>query len=130
MTVVDASAMVEVLLGGPAAAAIEERLLGAGQRLHAPHLIDAEVAQVVRRFALAGEITAEFGRKALADLTAFPLQRYPHAFLLPRVWELRDNLSAYDAIYVALAEVLEAPLVTRDGRAANAPGHGAKVEAM
>lgn len=130
MIVVDASALVEVLLGGPAADVVEARLLGAGQMLHAPHLVDAEVAQVVRRFAAAGEIAAEFGREALVDLADFPLRRHPHEFLLPRVWELRHNLSAYDAIYVALAEVLDAALVTRDKRAANAPGHSARIEVV
>jgi predicted nucleic acid-binding protein len=128
VTVVDASVLSEVLLGGPAAEAIEARLLGTGQTLHAPHLIDAEVAQVVRRFAMAGEIASEFGREALTDLANFPLRRYPHDFLLPRVWELRHNLSAYDAVYVALAEVLGAQLVTRDRRVATAPGHHARVE--
>ena len=96
--------------------------------MHAPHLIDVEVAQVVRRYAAAGELDAERGREALADLADFPLLRYPHDLLLQRIWELRNNLTAYDAAYVALAEVLGAPLLTRDRRLAAAPGHHAKVE--
>lgn len=130
MTVVDASALAEVLLGAPAAEAIEARLLGGRQTLHAPYLLDAEVAHAVRRFAITGEIAAEFGQEALVDLTNFPLQRHPHDFLLPRVWELRHNISAYDAFYIALAEALDAPLVTRDKRVATAPGHRAAIELM
>ncbi len=98
------------------------------QTLHVPHLLDVEVAQVIRRHAANREIDAERGRMALADLADFPLRRYPHDFLLPRVWELRNNLTAYDAIYVALAEVLDAPLLTRDKRLATAPGHHARIE--
>lgn len=91
-------------------------------------MLDIEVAQVVRRYAAAGELDAERGRVALVDLADFPLRRYPHDFLLPRVWALRGNLTAYDAVYVALAEVLEAPLLTRDQRLATAPGHRAQVD--
>lgn len=128
MIVVDASTLLETLLRTPAAEAIEERLFGAGKTLHAPHLIDLEVAQVIRRYAIAGEIDDERGRAALADLDDFPLYRYRHGFLLPRVWELRLNLTAYDATYVALAEALDAPLLTCDRRIAGAAGHQARVE--
>ena len=128
MIIVDASAILEVLLRTPAAAAIEKRLFAKGQTLHAPHLIDVEVAQVLRRYAIAGEVEPERCRMALTDLTDFPLARYPHDILLPRVWDLRNNLTAYDAVYVALAEVLEAPLLTRDQRLANAPEHNAQIE--
>ena len=89
---------------------MEERLFASKQTLHAPHLLDIEVAQVIRRYAANGEIDAERGRAALADLADFPLRRYPHDFLLPRIWDLRNNLTAYDAVYVALAEALDAPL--------------------
>jgi predicted nucleic acid-binding protein len=126
--VVDASAVLEALLRTPAAAAVERRLFGSRQTLHAPHLLDIEVAQVVRRYAAAGEIDRERGRAALTDLVDLPLHRYPHDFLLPRVWDLRDNLTGYDAVYVALAEALDAPLLTRDRRLAAASGHRARVE--
>jgi predicted nucleic acid-binding protein len=126
--VVDASALLETLLRTPAAAAVERRLFDSRQTLHVPHLLDVEVAQVVSRYAAAGEVDAERGREALADLADFPLRRYPHDFLLTRVWELRNNLTAYDAVYVALAEALGAPLLTRDRRLAAAPGHHAQVE--
>ena len=128
MIVVDASALLEALLRTPAARAVEERLFEPQQTLHAPHLLDIEVAQVVRRYAANGEIDAERGHMALADLADLPLQRYPHDFLLPRVWDLRNNLTAYDAMYVALAEALDAPLLTRDKRLAASPGHHARIE--
>jgi predicted nucleic acid-binding protein len=126
--VVDASALLEVLLRTPAGDAVETRLFGSRQSLHAPHLLDVEVAQVVRRYAAGGEIDSERGRAALADLGDFPLHRYPHDVLLPRVWELRNNLTAYDAVYVALAEALGASLLTRDRRLAAAAGHRVQVE--
>jgi predicted nucleic acid-binding protein len=128
MIVVDASALLESLLRTPAAGAVERRLFEPRQSLHVPHLLDVEIAQVIRQYAMHGEIDSERGRAALADLGDFPLQRYPHDFLLPRVWDLRDNLTAYDAVYVALAEALDAPLITRDQRLAAAPGHRARVE--
>jgi predicted nucleic acid-binding protein len=126
--VVDASALLEALLRTPAAEAVEKRLFGARETLHAPHLLDIEVTQVIRRYAAIGELDIERGRAALDDLGEFPLRRYPHSFLLPRVWELRNNLTAYDAVYVALAEVLDAPLLTRDRHLAAAAGHHAQVE--
>ena len=128
MIVVDASAALEVLLRTPAASAVEARLFDRRETLHAPHLLDVEVAQVLRRFSANGNIEAARGRAALADLVDLPVRRYPHDFLLPRVWELRNNLTAYDAVYVALAEALDAPLLTRDRRLAAAAGRHARVE--
>jgi len=128
MIVVDASAVLEALLRTPAAASVERRLFEPSQTLHAPHLLDVEVAQVVRRSAGNGDIDAERGRMALADLADFPLHRYPHDFLLPRVWDLRNDFTAYDAMYVALAEALDAPLLTRDKRLAASPGHHARID--
>ena len=128
MIVVDASALLEALLRTPAAKAVEKWLFDPRQTLHAPHLLDVEIAQVIRRYAANGVIDDERGRTALADLADFPLHRYPHDFLLPRVWDLRNNLTAYDAVYVALAEALDAPLLTRDRRLAAASGHHARVE--
>lgn len=130
MIVVDASALIDVLLRTPSAAAVEVRLFEIGQTLHVPYLLDAEVAQVLRRYAANGEINPDRGEEALADLVDMPLQRYPHALLLPRVWQLRQNLTAYDAIYVALAEALEAPLLTRDRRLARAATHRARIEVV
>ena len=91
-------------------------MFGKLEELHAPQLIDVEVTQVLRRYVLAGELDVNHGRTLLSDLTLFPMRRHPHQFLLQRVWDLRDNLSAYDAIYVALAEALDAALLTDDRR--------------
>ena len=128
MIVIDASALVELLLRTPATASVRERLSSSVQTLHAPHLIDIEVTHVLRRYAATGQIEPARGRTALNDLFDFPLYRNPHDVLLPRIWELRHNLTAYDAAYVALAEALEATLLTRDRRLAAASGHRARVE--
>jgi predicted nucleic acid-binding protein len=126
--VVDASALLEALLRTPAAQAVEARLFEPGQTLHAPHLLDVEVAQAIRRYAAAREIGEERGHAALADLGDFPLRRYPHDVLLSRVRGLRHNLTVYDAVYVTLAEALDAPLLTIDRRLAAAAGHHVMVE--
>lgn len=85
---------------------------------------------MIRRYAAKGDLDGERGREALADLADLPMRRYPHDFLLPRIWDLRSNLTAYDAAYVALAEVLDAPLVTRDRRLAAAAGHHAQIDLL
>ncbi len=128
MIVIDASALLEALLRTPAAKAVEDRLFAPRQTLHAPHLLDVEVAQVIQRYTANGEIDSARGRFALDDLADLPLRRYPHDFLLPRIWDLRNNPTAYDAAYIALAEVLDAPLLTRDRRLAAAAGHRAQIE--
>lgn len=116
MIVVDASAMVALLLRTSAAPAIEARLFGEQQALHAPELIDVEVTQVLRRYSISGQLDTERGRTVMTDLMEFPMTRHPHGVLMQRVWELRHNLSAYDAVYLALAESLDAALLTDDQR--------------
>jgi predicted nucleic acid-binding protein len=129
--VVDASVAIEILLGTEEAARLRGRVLRPRQSLHCPHLLDVEVAQVLRRYARAGELSDERGRQALGDLAALPMMRYPHEPFLRRIWELRDNvITAYDAAYISLAEALDAPLVTRDSRLASAHGHEARVEVV
>lgn len=128
MIVVDASAILEVLLNTPAASRITKRLFATRQTLHAPHLLDLEVAQVLRRYWLAGDLSPDRGLEALNDLADFPLTRYPHDLFLSRIWELRQNFTAYDAAYLALAETLRAPLVTLDKALASSSGHTAVVE--
>ena len=128
MIVVDASALIEVLLNTSAAPRIADRLFDRGETLHAPHLLDVEVAQVLRRYARVGEISATRGNAALEDLAAFPITRYPHSPFLPRIWQLRDNATACDAAYLALAEALEAPFLTRDAKLAASIGHRARIE--
>ena len=128
MIVTDASVIIELLLRTTAAERIEARLLITGETLHAPHLIDLEVAQVLRRYASRGEMSAPRGRLSLDLLSQLPLTRYPHEPLLHRIWSLRSNLTAYDAAYVALAEALGATLVTRDEGLATASGTRANIE--
>jgi len=128
--VLDASAAIEWLFQSPAGIKIDNRIFSLSESLHAPHLLDVEVAQVLRRYVREKIITAERGQEALEDLADLPLNRYPHDFLIPRVWELRATLTAYDAVYVALAELLIAPLLTCDGGIASSSGHSANVEVV
>ncbi len=117
MIVLDASAAVAALLNaGPS------RQLASEEQLHAPHLIDTEVANVMRRKVHSAEIPAAAGWAALHTLRGLAMSRYSGSGLLHRVWELRENLSAYDATYVALAEELACTLLTADGRISRAPG--------
>jgi len=128
--VLDASAVVELLLGTAAGTVVQKRVSRRNESLHAPHLMDVEVAQVLRRFHASGAIDETRGREALEDLGDLDVARYPHDPLLVRVWQLRANLTAYDAVYVALAEALGAPLLTCDRRIATAPGHRARIETI
>ncbi len=127
MLVVDASALVAYLTGGEHAEQVRAHLLQPQEILWAPHLVDAEVGHVLRRETLAGELSVGGARAALEDLADLPLRRASHHALLERAWALRENLSFYDALYVALAERLRATLLTLDGRMAGAPGVKARV---
>lgn len=115
MIVVDASVLAPALGDDGADGELARSRLGAGP-LFAPELIDLEVASVWRRAARGGRLEGRRAQQALADLASFPLTRAPHAPLLPRIWELRENVTPYDAAYIALAEVLEATLLTADAR--------------
>lgn len=128
MIVVDASALLEVLLHTPRGEAIEARFFDGSESLHAPHLVDVEVTQVVRRFEMIGEIDAPRAQAALDDLSDFPIQRHPHGLLVRRMWALRANMTAYDAVYVALAETLQATFLTHDRRLATAARRYVTVE--
>jgi predicted nucleic acid-binding protein len=128
LIVVDASALLEILLHTPRAARLIERVLAAAERMHAPQLLDIEVAQVLRRLVQRKEITRARAEQALEDLENLVIERHAHQPLISRVWQLRDSLTAYDGSYVALAEALEAPLLTCDAKLAGAHGHRATIE--
>ncbi len=127
MIVVDASIVLEVLLRTDAAKEIERRIFYRKETLHAPHLIDLEVAQVIRRYMSAGNMTSGRGLEAILDFLDFPVTRYSHEIFLPRIWELRGIMTAYDAAYVTLSEALSAPLFTMDSRLASSSGHRARI---
>lgn len=130
MIVLDASAALELLLNSALAERVSQRIFGAGESLHAPHLIDVEVAQVLRRLTRRGEIDSIRAEQALEDLSDLPLERYPHLMLLHAIWALRENATAYDAAYLTLAEALGATLVTCDKALAAVPGQRAHVEVI
>ena len=128
MIVLDASAAIDWLLQTAAGQQIETRIYSRSESLHAPHLLDLEVAQVLRRFAREATVSAQRADQALQDLLSLRLTRYPHFVFLPHIWWLRHNLSAYDAAYVALTEKLGATLVTRDARLAASSIRGVSIE--
>jgi predicted nucleic acid-binding protein len=127
--VLDASAVLELLLRTPGGDRVERRLVAA-ETLHAPYLLDVEVSQVLRRYCLSRVLDASRAAFALQDLAALDIARYPHEPMLARMWELRANLTAYDAAYVVLAETIDARLLTFDARMARASGHRARVELL
>ncbi len=128
MIVLDASVVLELLMRTPISTDLEARIFAEDQTLHAPHLLDLEVAQVLRRYCASGILTKERGQEAVRDLLDLPVTRYRHDIFLERIWSLRHGVTAYDAAYLALAEALAAPLITRDSRLASARGHFARVE--
>ena len=128
MIVLDASALVELLLGSVRGHAVAARISDPSLGLHVPHLADLEVAQALRRYVKDGDLDAQGAAAALEDLRSLDLQRHGHEPLLDRVWALRENLTAYDAVYLALAEALDTTLLTCDGRLARAPVAGGRVD--
>ncbi|MBL8144143.1 MAG: type II toxin-antitoxin system VapC family toxin [Acidobacteria bacterium] len=130
MIVVDASALLELLLQTPLGTRVEARLLRDDEEFHAPHLIDVEVTQALRRLVRAGEVSAHRAAEAIEDLVDLDLHRHAHLDFLTRAWKLRENVTAYDAMYVALAEALGATVITCDTPLAKAPGHRARIEVI
>jgi predicted nucleic acid-binding protein len=126
--VLDASAVVDWMLQTPPGQRIEQRIYAHNDTLHSVHLLDVEFAQVLRRLVREQTLTSRRAEEAMEDLMALRVTRYAPVLLLNRIWRLRNNLTAYDAAYVALAEELKAPLITRDQKIAAAPGHAAAVE--
>ncbi len=127
MIVVDASVVLDLLLRGRESLLLD-RVLESRDSLHAPHLLDLEVLQVLRRYQRAGELSPARALQAIDDFRAMRIERYSHELLVERVWALRRNLTAYDAAYVALAELLDATLLTLDGRLARSPANRARIE--
>lgn len=127
MIVVDASAMVGALVGPDPTVGAR---LSREPLLHGPQLLPLEVASALRRFAVAGQLSQRGARLALAKLAALPLTLHPHPQLMPRIWELRANLTIYDACYVAAAETLGLPLITSDARLSRAPGPRCTIEVV
>ena len=130
MIIVDASALLEFLLQTRLGARVEARLFRDQDELHSPHLADVEVTQGLRRLVRAGEVSSDRAAEAIADLADLDLHRHAHLDLLTRAWKLRENITAYDAMYVALAEALDAPIVTCDAPLAKSPGHRAQIEVI
>jgi predicted nucleic acid-binding protein len=125
--IVDASALVEYLLGSAAGHRVADRLSHV-ETIDAPHVIDLEVSSALRRHVAAGRLEERRAAEALTTLALAPLRRYPATLFLSRIWELRHTHTAYDAAYVALAEALDAPLLTLDSRLARSHGHRAEIE--
>jgi predicted nucleic acid-binding protein len=128
MIVLDASTVLELVLRTARGQNLLPRIMDPAESLAAPHLIDLEVAQVLRRYVLDNQLEPDRAAAALEDFLDLPIQRYPHAPFVRRIWEMRNNITAYDAAYVSLAEALQAPLITMDRRLAQAPGHSAEIE--
>ncbi len=128
MIVIDASALIEILLRTVRAEPLMKRALEASEHMHAPQLLDIEITQVLRRLVQRKEISAARAEQALDDLADLVIERHEHQSLVRRIWQMRDSLTAYDGAYVALAEALEAPLLTCDAKLAGAHGHDAKIE--
>ena len=129
MIVIDASAEVAVLLNiGPDVEGIRNRIARPDETLHVPHLFEIEVLHALRGLSLRGTVSPERASLALSRLNDTQFERYPHTPLAERIWDLRENLTAHDAAYIALAEALGAPLVTTDARLARAPDIRAAVE--
>jgi predicted nucleic acid-binding protein len=125
--VVDTSAAIAALAAIPIIDKLVTRLEDDGD-LNAPHLIDVEVIHALRRLVAAGELTEDRASDVRSDFAELAIVRYAHHPLADRMWELRHGLSTYDAAFVALAEALDVPLLTCDGRLARAGGHHARVE--
>ena len=128
IAVLDASAVFELVLRTPAGSQIRRRLADPAISLHSPELVDLEVLNVIRRYVQANRMAPDLATAAVRSLSELDLHRHRHGPMLRRIWERRSNLTAYDAAYVALAEILDGPLLTTDRRLARAPNLRIPVE--
>ena len=129
MLVVDASCLYEVVADTARAERVREQL-AADTDHAAPHIVDVEVVSFIRRHHLEGRLDATAARQAVEDLRGWPGERYGHQAMLERIWELRASVRAWDAAYIALAEVLEATMVTLDARLATAQGPQCRIDLL
>jgi predicted nucleic acid-binding protein len=128
LIVVDASAVLEALLQTKLARRLMERMLEPSATLHAPHLLDIEVTHALRRLVQRGDLTVSRARQGLDDFSHLLIERHGHQLLTMRIWQLRESMTAYDGAYVALAEALDAPLLTCDVKLSHAHGHKARID--
>jgi len=130
LIVIDASAALELVLQTVKGTQVGVLALAPEERLHSPHLIDIEVAQTLRRLTQAKGLTVRRAEQALSDFSNLAIERHDYRDLIWRVWKLRDALTVYDGVYLALAEALDAPLLTCDGKLSRAHGHNARITAL
>lgn len=130
MIVVDASAVVDMLLRTPAGERVERRMESDAGPFHTAHLIDPEVVGALSRLVRAGKIRPEIGTRCIGEFARLPLERHAHEPLVARAWELRENVRSYDAMYVVIAELAGCPLVTTDAALARSSGHRATIESL
>jgi len=130
LIVIDASAVLELLLRTERGERVEARVFATDESLAAPHLLDVEIAQALRRLVAAREVTAPLADQSLRDYADLRIERFAHLDLLPRIWQLRNSLAACDAAYVALTEALRAKLLTCDTKLGRSHGHRATIEVV
>ncbi len=130
MIVADASAITELLLQTELGTRVEERLFRDDEDIHAPHLLDVEVLSALRRLVREGEVLAGRAQEAIEDLALLRIIRHSHLDFTGRVWELHENFTAYDAVYLTLAESLDGTVITCDAPFGSAPGHSTRIEVI
>jgi predicted nucleic acid-binding protein len=130
LIVIDASALLELLLGTDRADDVAARVLAPEEHVHAPHLLDVEILRALRRLVQLADIDAPRAQQALDGCAALVIHRHIHSDHVAGIWELRDSVTAYDGAYIALAEALDAPLVTCDAKLARSRGHRAKIDVV
>ncbi|MDZ7629069.1 MAG: type II toxin-antitoxin system VapC family toxin [Parvularculaceae bacterium] len=130
MIVIDASLAIEIVLATPDGDVLSGRIIDGAHALAAPEIIELEVLQTLRRLRRMGLIDDATADRALLNVGELAIERFSHLPLRSRIWALRDKLTAYDAAYFALAEILDTPLWTRDGKYSSVPGHSARIEIL
>jgi predicted nucleic acid-binding protein len=130
LIVIDASAVIELLINSPAGARVADCIFRDDVSIHAPHILDLEVAQVLRKYVFSKEMTAQRASEAIDDFSDLSINRYPHFDFLARIWQLRSSMTSYDAAYVSLAEALDATLLTCDAKLRRSHGHSVRTQVV